>query len=77
MAEIDKKITTVEAATIIRASAQFVRVAMQQKALPIGCAIKQPRSKHWTYNISPKLLEEYCGRNIEEELKKIRGENKA
>lgn len=72
---MDKKITTVEAAIIIRSSPQFVRVAMQQKALPIGCAIKMPGSKHWTYNISPKLLEEYCGKNVEEELKRIRGEN--
>lgn len=74
MDELDKKITTVEAAAIIRSSPQFVRVAMQQKALPIGCAIKMPGSKHWTYNISPKLLEEYCGRDVEEELKRIRGE---
>lgn len=69
------KITTVEAATIINSSPQFVRAAMQQGKLPIGCAIKMPDSPTWTYNISPKLLEEYSGKNVEKELERLRGEN--
>lgn len=66
------KITTAEAASIINTSPQFVRVAMQQGALPIGCAIKMPNSSIWTYNISPKLLEEYCGKDINKELQQLR-----
>lgn len=68
------KITTAEAAAIISASPQFVRAAMQQGKLPIGCAVKMPDSPTWTYNISPKLLEEYCGKDVEKELEKLRGE---
>lgn len=40
------KILPVEAAAILHASPQFVRVAMQQQKLPIGTAIKM--SSIWT-----------------------------
>lgn len=65
------KITTAEAAAIINASPQYVRVAMQRGALPIGTAVKM--SSIWTYNISPKLLGDYSGKNIEKELERLRG----
>lgn len=65
------KITTTEAAAIINASPQYVRVAMQRGVLPIGTAVKM--SSIWTYNISPKLLEDYSGKNIEKELERLRG----
>ncbi len=65
------KITTAEAAAIINASPQYVRVAMQRGVLPIGTAVKM--SSIWTYNISPKLLEDYSGKNIEKELERLRG----
>lgn len=68
------KITTVEAAVIINASPQFVRVAMQREKLPIGTAIKM--SSIWTYNISAKLLADYSGKDVEAELKRIRSEKK-
>lgn len=68
-----KKITTAEAAAIINTSPQFVRVAMQRGILNIGIALQMPNSTQWTYNISPKLLEEYTGKNVEKELEKIRG----
>lgn len=68
------KITTVEAAAIINASPQFVRVAMQREKLPIGTAIKM--SSIWTYNISAKLLADYSGKDVEAELKRIRSEKK-
>lgn len=68
------KITTVEAAAIIKASPQFVRVAMQREKLPIGTAIKM--SSIWTYNISAKLLADYSGKDVEAELKRIRSEKK-
>lgn len=48
------KILPVEAAAILHASPQFVRVAMQQEKLPIGTAIKM--SSIWTYNISEKTI---------------------
>ena len=60
------KILPVEAAAILHASPQFVRVAMQQEKLPIGTAIKM--SSIWTYNISEKLLAEYSGKNIREKV---------
>lgn len=60
-----------EAAMILNTSPQFVRVAMQQGKLPIGTAVKM--SSRWTYNISEKLLQDYSGKNVEEEIKKMRG----
>jgi hypothetical protein len=66
------KITTVEAAAIIGSSPQFVRVAMQQGKIEIGCAIKMPNSSVWTYNISPKLLSQYTGKDVVQELSKLR-----
>lgn len=65
-----KRITVTEAARIIGASPQFVRVAMQRGLLPIGTAVKM--SSHWTYNISPKLLHDYSGANVEDELRRMR-----
>lgn len=67
------KITTAEAAAILNASPQFVRVAMQRGVLNIGIALQMPNSTQWTYNISPKLLAEYTGKNIEQELNQLRG----
>ena len=61
-----------EAAEILGVSAQFVRIAMQQKILAIGVAMKMPGSSMWTYQISPKLLGDYCGKDIEAEIAKIR-----
>jgi len=74
MQSVTRKITTAEAAAIINSSPQFVRAAMQQGVLPIGCAIKMPDSPTWTYNISPKLLAEYIGKDIEKELKLLRAQ---
>ena len=60
-----------EAAAILNVSPQFVRIAMQQGKLPIGTAVQM--SSIWTYHISEKLLQEYSGKDIEQELVKIRG----
>lgn len=65
------RILPTEAAVILNVSPQFVRVAMQQGKLPIGTAIKM--SSIWTYHISEKLLHDYTGKNIEQELERIRG----
>lgn len=64
------KILPTEAAAIIGASPQFVRVGMQTGQLPIGAAVKM--SSIWTYNISRDRLEAYVGRNIEKELCALR-----
>ena len=73
---VESKITTAEAAAILNASPQFVRVAMQRGILNIGIAMQMPNSNKWTYNISPKLLGEYSGKNIEYELERLRGEER-
>jgi len=59
----EKKITVKTAAELMGVSEQFVRVAMQQKQLPIGTAVKLTGSKY-TYYISPKLFTEYTGIKI-------------
>ena len=33
---------------------------MQRGILNIGIAMQMPNSNKWTYNISPKLLGEWC-----------------
>ncbi len=71
---MSKRITPVEAAAIINSSPQFVRIAMQQGILNIGTALKMPGSSTWTYNISPKLLGDYTGKDIDKELERIRGQ---
>ncbi len=64
------RILPAEAAMILNVSPQFVRIAMQQEKLPIGVAVKM--SSIWTYHISEKLLQEYSGKDVEQEIKKIR-----
>ena len=70
----DDKVLCAEAAAIIGASPQFVRVAMQQGQLPIGCAVKM--SSIWTYNISKDRLAAYVGRDIDAELEELRRQKK-
>lgn len=65
------RILPTEAAMILNVSPQFVRIAMQQGKLPIGTAIKM--SSIWTYHISEKLLQDYSGKDVAQELEKIRG----
>lgn len=54
-----RKVTIKEVAEIIGASEQFVRIGLQRNRLPFGTAV---HNKRWSYNISPKLLEEYIGK---------------
>ncbi len=51
-----KRITPAQAAKVMGCSPQFVRLAMQERILPIGTAVKM--SSVWTYNISPGQLAE-------------------
>lgn len=71
---MSNRITVAEAARLIGASPQFVRVALQQKALDIGVALKMPGSSEYCYNISRKLLADYVGKDIDTELQIIRNE---
>ena len=64
------KIKVTEAAAVLRVSDQFVRIGLQRGILPIGTAIKM--SSKWTYQISPKLLADYSGADVNKELEKIR-----
>lgn len=64
------RILATEAADILGVSPQYVRIALQDNRLPIGSAVKM--SSKWTYHISEKLLADYTGLNIKEELEKIR-----
>lgn len=57
--EAARSISVTEAAAILGKSKQFVRVGLQRGRLPIGTAVQM--SSKWTYHISPKLLQEYCG----------------
>lgn len=58
-----QKITVAEAAKRMGKSEQFVRVCIQRGLLPIGIAVKTSKSgKNFNYYISPKLLDEYIGK---------------
>lgn len=46
-------------AELLGKSQQFVRVGLQQQAIPIGSAVKL--SSEWTYHISYELLKNYVG----------------
>ncbi len=55
-----KKITVQQAADLMGVSPQFIRVALQQKELPFGAAVKVGKERY-TYYISPKKFTEYTG----------------
>lgn len=56
----DKKMTVKQAAELMGVSPQFIRVALQQKELPFGAAVKVGKERY-TYYISPKKFTEYTG----------------
>lgn len=64
-----QKITVAEVAKRMGKSEQFVRVCIQRGLLPIGIATKTSKSgKNFNYYISPKLLDEYIGKeNVDEQ----------
>lgn len=59
-----ERISIKKAAEILNKSQQFVRVGLQRRSLPIGIAEKMPNSTRFTYYISPKLLEDFTGKQI-------------
>ena len=66
------RVTVAEAAAILETSQEYVRRAMQEGVLPIKK--KKKMSTRWTYHISPKLLAEYSGADVEKELEVLRKE---
>ena len=59
-APVDLRRVSVEtAAKRLGKSPQFVRVALQNKAVSFGAAVKV--QNRWSYHISPKLFDEYIG----------------
>lgn len=52
-----------DAAKLIGKSPQFVRIGLQRNILPFGYAVRM--SSIWTYHISPKLLNEYVGKETQ------------
>lgn len=65
------RVTVKEAAEILGTSQEYIRLGIRQGVLPIGTAVKM--SSVWTYHISPKLLQEYSGVDVET-IHKMRGE---
>ena len=58
------RITVNEAADMLERSPEFIRIALQQKALPIGIAIRMHGSTRYTYYINPPDLAKYMNGNI-------------
>lgn len=53
------RLSVVQAAKLLGASEQFVRIGLQQKELPFGFAVKT--SGQWTYVITKQKFEETTG----------------
>ena len=53
------RISVVEAAKLLGASEQFVRIGLQQNQLPFGFAVKT--SGQWSYVITKQKFEETTG----------------
>ena len=53
-------ISVKEAARLMKKTPQFIRIGLQRGLLPFGTAIENPGGRY-SYNISPKLFEEYTG----------------
>lgn len=68
------KILPTEAAAIMGASPQYVRIGLQTGQLDIGSAVKM--SSIWTYNIPQQRLEAFLGRSITRELIELRIQQK-
>lgn len=68
-------ISVKEASKLLDKSEMFVRIGLQRGILPIGIAVKT--SSKYTYHISPKLLGDYLGIDLQEEMcTKDRNEDK-
>lgn len=59
------------AARVLGVSPQFIRIGLQQGRLPFGSAVKFKGK--YSYHISPALLAEYMGMDINELRKEVQG----
>ena len=66
---MSKRVSVIEAAAILGASPQYVRIGLQQGALKFGTAVKMSNS--WTYNIQADKLSETVGHDGEDELRRL------
>ena len=55
----DNRISVAEAAHLLGASEQFIRIGLQQGTLKFGMAVKM--SSQWTYVITKQKFEEITG----------------
>jgi hypothetical protein len=62
------RLSVSEAATLLNASPQFIRIGLQQNIFPWGYAVKT--SSQYTYFIIPKKFEEYTGVKIPDQYLK-------
>ncbi|WP_243136983.1 helix-turn-helix domain-containing protein [Alkaliphilus serpentinus] len=58
-----RNISVAEAARRLGKSQQYIRAGLQNQRLPFGTAVFV---KRWSYHISPKLLDEYIGKDTNE-----------
>ena len=63
--DLPQKVTVQVAAKLMRKSTLFVREGMKRGVLPIGEACQLPGSTKWTFYISPPLLANYIGIDLE------------
>jgi len=58
-----RNISVAEAARRLGKPQQYIRIGLQNQRLPFGTAVHM---KRWSYHISPKLLDEYIGKDTNE-----------
>lgn len=56
---MDNRLSVAEAAHLLNASEQFIRIGLQQGTLKFGMAVKM--SNQWTYVITKQKFEEITG----------------
>lgn len=59
------RLTVAEAAKLLNASEQYIRIGIRQQTLKIGTAVRT--SSKWTYVITKQKFEEVTGIKIQEE----------
>ena len=60
----NNRLSVKDAAVLMEADQQFIRIAMQRGHLPIGIALK--KSSQYTYYISKQRFAEYTGISMED-----------
>lgn len=59
------KISPTEAAALMEKSTLFVYEGMRREVLEIGVAMQMPGSTRWSYSISPTMLANYLGIDVD------------